>query len=483
MWRTALVLACVIAGFGPAVTAEDCPEIVGGWPYSPANAVAQLGTLANYGRGAVPEGNAAIENASWSNPNPSFSEKAKLLPSDGGAVGRFGFSVAVSQDVVVVGQEFNDGCFVFERPPEGWSGTLNEVAQVFPTSGTSGDRFGYSVAVVDDVVFVGAFLADGMAPGTGAVYVFERPPSGWVGTVTESAVLVASDGMSESLGVSIAATSDVVVAGSYDNAHGYQSGAAYVFPRPVSGWSGQITESARLEPSDPTEFAFFGCAVAVDAGTIVVGSHHGGVSQRPGVAYVFEEPPGGWAGTMSESAKLQASDVNLEDFFGASAAISGETVVVGSPESSTGAVGSGSAYVFEEPPEGWTGVLSESAKLVAETPTIVDLLGYSVAAAGDLVFAGSPSPFADGTEQGRVRVYERPVGGWAGVVTESSILAASDGHLLNTFGCSVAYSDPILVVGAYNDATNGSAYVFESDHLFSDSFESGDTSAWSTTVP
>ena len=56
------------------------------------------------------------------------------------------------------------------------------------------------MAVVDDVVFVGAFLADGMAPGTGAVYVFERPPSGWVGTVAESAVLVASDGMSESLG-------------------------------------------------------------------------------------------------------------------------------------------------------------------------------------------------------------------------------------------------------------------------------------------
>ena len=70
------------------------------------------------------------------------------------------------------------------------------------------------------------------------------------------------------------------------------------------------------------------------------------------------------------------------------------------------------AYVFEEPPEGWTGVLSETAKLVAETPTIVDLLGYSVAAAGVLVFAGSPSPFANGTEQGRICGTEgRSVGG------------------------------------------------------------------------
>ena len=93
----------------------------------------------------------------------------------------------------------------------------------------------------------------------------------------------------------------MVVAGSYDNVMA-MCRVRRMCSLDLFWVVGQITESARLEPSDPTEFAFFGCAVAVDAGTIVVGSHHGGVSQRPGVAYVFEESPGGWASTMSESA-------------------------------------------------------------------------------------------------------------------------------------------------------------------------------------
>ena len=93
------------------------------------------------------------------------------------------------------------------------------------------------------------------------------------------------------------------------------------------------------------------------------------------------------------------------------------------------------------------------------------------------------SHFPSGTDAGSVRVYEEPIGGWSGTATEVLILQASDGELRDWFGCSVAATETVMEVGAKGDEPSGSAYIFRNDSLFADGFESGDTSAWSSTVP
>ena len=77
-----------------------------------------------------------------------------------------------------------------------------------------------------------------------------------------------------------------------------------------------------------------------------------------GSAYVFEKPAGGWAGALTEAAKLTASDAAVSDQFGA-VSISGDTVVVGAQfDDCMAGVDCGSAYVFEKPAGGWAGALT-----------------------------------------------------------------------------------------------------------------------------
>lgn len=64
----------------------------------------------------------------------------------------------------------------------------------------------------------------------------------------------------------------------------------------------------------------------------------------PGSAYIFVRPPGGWAGRLTESARLAASDGAARDSFGRSLAVSADTVVVGASTGRRPPV-----YVFVEP--------------------------------------------------------------------------------------------------------------------------------------
>ena len=88
--------------------------------------------------------------------------------------------------------------------------------------------------------------------------------------------------------------------------------------------------------------------------------------------------------TLAEQQKLTASDAAFFDFFGASVAVSGDTAVVGSPADGDG---SGSAYVFTR--DG-LGVWTEQHKLTASDAAADDQFGFSVAVSGDTVVVGSP---------------------------------------------------------------------------------------------
>ncbi|MCC7258347.1 MAG: hypothetical protein IT486_08240, partial [Gammaproteobacteria bacterium] len=121
-----------------------------------------------------------------------------------------------------------------------------------------------------------------------------------------AAVLTASDGWAGMLfGGDIAGSGDIVVIGAAS-----PDAAAYVFRRPVGGWSGSLVEVAKLVPSDPIASQYLGHSVAIDGDTIVVSAAGPtfGPTARPGAAYVYVRPAGGWAGTLTETAKLVASD-------------------------------------------------------------------------------------------------------------------------------------------------------------------------------
>jgi hypothetical protein len=399
--------------------------------------------------------------------DPTF-EVASLRSSDAAVFDEFGWAVAASGSTVVVSafrdtnaNDFQAGsAYVFTRPGTGWTGTLNETAKLLASDGAFDDTFGISVAISGSTVVVGAEGDENVnGDAGGAAYVFVEPGGGWSGTLNENAKLLASDGHSlASFGNTVGVSGSTVVVGAPIT---NDTGAAYVFTEPDGGWAGTLTETAKLVSSDLAVGDRFGSSVAVSGNTAVVGAPHDG-SER-GAGYVFVDP-GGWTGTtcgatkcIGETAKLLASVSFPGDDLGESIAIDDSTVVAGTTDES--------AYVFVKPGGGWTGTLNHTSKLVASDGAIGDWFGLSVAVSGSSVVVGAFLDDFNAFTGGSAYAFVEPSGGWAGTLNETSKLLVANGEAVD-LGFSVSVSGDTVVVGAPEDGNRGSAPLGGSAFVF-----------------
>jgi hypothetical protein len=115
----------------------------------------------------------------------------KLVPSDSQAFDNFGIDVCMTHDTVVVGAPIRTGpngpagaAYVFKRTPAGWVERQKLIAS---DSGPGGapDRFGWGVAIDNDMIIVGApghrqeFTEEGQFIAGGAAYIFTRSAGVW----------------------------------------------------------------------------------------------------------------------------------------------------------------------------------------------------------------------------------------------------------------------------------------------------------------
>jgi hypothetical protein len=278
-----------------------------------------------------------------------MTETVKLTASDGAAEEYFGRSVSISGDSLVVGAPKHPGggaAYLFERD-EGGAGNWGQVTKLSASDGAAISWFGRTVAISSDTVVAGA-RADEAHGGqqSGSAYVFEKPETGWADT-TETAKLTASCGaLYDHLAEYVANSGDVVVVSAGgDDDNGLSAGAAYVFVKPGAGWT-DMTETAKLTASDGAASDSLGSSVAISSDAVIVGARQDSdAGMFSGSAYLFVKPHSGWA-SMTETAKMTASDAAAQDYFGWSTAISGSTAVVGSSADDDSGDNSGSAYVF-----------------------------------------------------------------------------------------------------------------------------------------
>ena len=179
---------------------------------------------------------------------------------------------------------------------------------------------------------------------------------------------------------------------------------------------------------------------------------------------------------FDEVLKITAPERANEMAFGYSADISGNYIIVGSPNDNYDANGSnplsdaGAAYIFERSTDGtWNNV----KKISGSTRGISHYFGYSVAIDGNYAIVGAP--YAEVNESGQIRseagyvfIFERDgYGNW----TEVKKLYASDFDMEDQFGYSVAISGNYTVIGTPGEdedasggntlSGSGSAYIFE----------------------
>jgi FG-GAP repeat len=286
--------------------------------------------------------------------------------------------------------------YVFVKPASGWSHATAPL-KLTATRGQANEFFGESVAISGNTVLVGApGRKIGRHAAQGAVDVFALSRSGTAGP-TQTAELTASDGnANDALGISVAVSGQTVLAGAdLHRAGTVQQGAAYVFVKPARGWR-HARESAMLTAGQGQTGELFGRIVAISHDTAVIGApNHDGAAAEQGAAYVFAKPASGWTGSLTPTAQLTASDPGKGDELGAALAISGGTIAAGAPGHATGkSTEQGAGYVFVKPTSGWR-TATETDELLATDGTEGDKLGLSIAISGATILLGAPDRQVD----------------------------------------------------------------------------------------
>jgi hypothetical protein len=360
---------------------------------------------------------------------------------------QFGASIDVDGNYAVVGapgKMTNRGeaqVFFYNGTNWEYQATLTAV------DGVPFDYFGTSVAIDGDLIVVGAWGVDDNGGESGAAYVFEKPGATWV-SASYDAKLTASDASEyDNHGQAVAIENNVVVVGA-DVADGAVlfAGAAYVYEEPVGGWV-NATEDAKLTASDGSSFALFGFSVAIEGDDIVVGAiDDDGVATNAGACYVFTKSGANWT-TMTQTAKLTASDFGASDSFGWSVDISGNVIAVSAPNDDDVATNGGSAYVFEKSGANWVNA-TENAKLTASSATSLDLTGVDLDIEGDNIVLGVVD-FCVGFDcKSRALVYQKTGVTWSSM-TESQILTYKHHEQFDEW-VNVAISGDHLLIGNPN---------------------------------
>jgi hypothetical protein len=245
--------------------------------------------------------------------------------------------------------------------------------------------------------------------------------------------------MDDYFGLSVSISGDFGIVG----VPGYneKTGTAYVFKRSGTTW----IQDAKLNASDGSMNEYFGYSVSISGDSAIIGAPND--NSLTGSAYVFTRTGTIWV----QEAKLLASDGAPGDWFGDSVSINGDAAIVGAPGDN---IFLGSAYVFERTGSVW----AQEARLNASDGALYDWLGFSVSISGDSAVVGAPFQTSS---TGASYIFTRSGTTWM----LQQKLTASDGASYDLFGDSVSMDGDSVIIGAYGDDTSagvnaGSAYLF-----------------------
>ena len=255
---------------------------------------------------------------------------------------RFGWALDLSGATLAVSSPYEDlqndtdagvvHLFTDTPDPGGGPSSWTEAARLTPSDPDSDDNFGFSVALDGARLLVGAPSRDATAEDDGAVYAFARSDAVW----SERERLTApTPAAGEHFGAAVALDGDDAVVGAPGrDGDSRDQGAAFAFAYAAGGWT--HAQTLTIPAGEEHNDAEFGAAVALDAGTLAVGAPRNPSPEgNQGLVYTFSGDDGAWAPRQT----LIAHDASRGARVGAAVAVSGTAVVAGAPDDdiSTGA--------------------------------------------------------------------------------------------------------------------------------------------------
>lgn len=377
-------------------------------------------------------------------PLADWAEKEKLLAHDGEAEDSFGFSVAINENYILVGAPGDDdlahdsgAAYLFD------AATGRQLFKLVAEDGAKYDQFGRAVGINGNDLLIGAPYkeVDGERYA-GAAYLFDARTGEQRYRVTAK---IASS-REQYFGCSVAASQDHFVVGAFKEDANYQRNwTAYVFD------AGSGKYGHNLTAEDSSAASKLCSAVAVSGNEVIVGAiADNDNGDRSGSAYIFD------AETGKQIYKLTPEDGEAGGTFGYSVAISGFTAAVG-------ALGVESVYIFD---------LAKGAqvhKLIADDQGLDYNSGFgaSVAISGDRLLVGAS--LGDYRREDRRRIWDSGVAYLFDVFTGSQLQKLTpNGSVSGDFvGWAVDISGYQAVIGGPGcdgkGEESGASFVFDSE--------------------
>ncbi len=353
---------------------------------------------------------------------------------------RAGYSVAVYGDYAVVGvpgyQNSQGKAFVMKYE----NGTWSKVADLYAENPQDGAKFGFSVAIYDNYIMVGAPYYDIDVENQGAVFVFYSSDGTWAGDLSSDKFLTDEDpNEDENYGFSLDMTTILAV-----GAPG-KSGKGGVFVGELNGTSWQNVALLTFSEGETGDSLGYSVGLYQDA-KIITGAPNAGST---GLAFIYQIH-GSWDSTGNPDAVL----VGGQSHFGVSVAL-GDFAVVGDDKSDLSGTAEGGVYVFECQGGTWSGEIEPSFTLQAKGINTDGSLrfGASVDIQNQNILVGAPG---DNAGQGTVFGFMPPY------VKENTptFIFKPDKPDAN-FGTSLAFGQKQIVVGGPGvDNYTGLQYLF-----------------------
>ncbi|MFT6338089.1 MAG: hypothetical protein ACJATI_004860 [Halioglobus sp.] len=329
--------------------------------------------------------------------------------------------------------------------------TWDEISTIVASDGEENQQFGHAVAISNEWAVVGARFDDELGTEAGAAYMLWFDGSTWV----QHSKLLASNGVKlDGFGTSVSISENRVLVGAPGNdTGGQEAGAAYVFDFDGISW----IETALLVASNASDNDLFGGSVSVHYDYAVIGSvEEDSEAINSGAVYVFEKK-----NIWLENGFLKANDAESDDEFGCDVSVSGDYIIIGAKQEDSDGVNSGAAYIFKRDED--LGNWFQSEKLTVNNPEIESKFGSSVDISGNHVIVGSPQNDTNGQDYGIALVYSRSGNIWV----EEQVIQPVGLQQNNEFGTSVSISANYIVVGApfnvSSEPSEGASYIFRND--------------------
>ena len=322
----------------------------------------------------------------------------------------------------------------------------------------AGNSLGEAVSSEDSIALVGDYGNDIAGTDAGSAYIYKNLDNA-SGTITQNARLTTTDAApDDKLGISVSLSgSNGLVGAHYKDT----AGSAYLY-RGLDTATGTVMQDAKLNASDRATDDNFGTSLSLSGSIGLVGaSGDSDAGSSSGSAYLFRDLDTA-TGTVNENAKLTASDADAGDDFGGSVSLSGSIGLIGAASNTDAGTNTGSAYVFRNLDTA-TGTVTENAKLTASNASEGDNFGSSLSLSGSIGLVGAN---AANNAAGSAYLF-RDLDTATGDITENTILTASDAAENDIFGISVSLSGSVGLVGAAGDDTgNGNGYGSGSVYLY-----------------